>query len=79
MLMYYDNTLIRSKLGSKIVIFVFILIILVISTFIIFSYYQSQMTYIGNSINIAGKNRFLTSNVMYQVSEYNKSRNNKNN
>ena len=70
MLKYYDNTLIRSKLGSKIVIFVFILIILVISTFIIFSYYQSQMTYIGNSINIAGKNRFLTSNVMYQVSEY---------
>ena len=28
------------------------------------------MTYLGNSINIAGKNRFLTSNVMYQVSEY---------
>ena len=28
------------------------------------------MTYLGNSINIAGKNRFLTSNLMLQVSEY---------
>jgi signal transduction histidine kinase len=28
------------------------------------------MTYLGNSINIAGKNRFLTSNLMYHVSEY---------
>ena len=28
------------------------------------------MTYLGNSINIAGKNRFLTSNLMYNVSEY---------
>ena len=28
------------------------------------------MTYLGNSINIAGKNRFLTSNLLYEVSEY---------
>ena len=70
MLKYYDNTFIRSKLGSKIVIFVFILIFLFITSFIIFSYYQSQMTYLGNSINIAGKNRFLTSNLMYHISEY---------
>jgi nitrate/nitrite-specific signal transduction histidine kinase len=70
MLKYYQNTFIRSKLGSKIVVFVFILISLVITSFIIFSYYQSQMTYLGNSINIAGKNRFLTSNLMYHVSEY---------
>ena len=70
MLKYYDNSLIRSKLGSKIVIFVSILITLVITSFIIFSYYQSQMAYLENSINIAGKNQFLTSNVMYQVSDY---------
>ena len=44
--------------------------ILVITSFIIFSYYQSQMTYLGNSINIAGKNRFLTSNLMLYISEY---------
>ena len=72
MLKYYTNTFefIHSKIGSKIVVFVFILIILVITSFIIFSYYQSQMTYLGNSINIAGKNRFLTSNLLYEVSEY---------
>ena len=71
MLMYINNfEFIRSKLGSKILIFVFILIILVITSFIVFSYYQSQMTYLGNSINIAGKNRFLTSNLMFDISKY---------
>jgi signal transduction histidine kinase len=66
----YANIFIRSKIGSKITIFLFILISLVITNFVIVSYYQSQMTYLGNSINIAGKNRFLTSNLMLQVSEY---------
>ena len=70
MLKYYANTFIHSKIGSKILIYVFILIILVITNFVIFSYYQSQMAYLGNSINIAGKNRFLTSNLMFQISEY---------
>ena len=70
MLNNYISPIIRSKIGSKIVIFVFILIILVITSFIIFSYYQSQMTYLGNSINIAGKNRFLTSNLMFDISKY---------
>jgi hypothetical protein len=28
------------------------------------------MTYLGNSINIAGKNRFLTSNLMFSTTEY---------
>ena len=72
MLKHYLNSFgfLHSKIGSKIVLFVFILIILVITSFIIFSYYQSQMTYLGNSINIAGKNRFLTSNLLYQISEY---------
>jgi hypothetical protein len=26
--------------------------------------------YLGNSINIAGKNRFLTSNLMFEISQY---------
>ncbi len=34
------------------------------------SYYESQGTHLGNSINIAGKNRFLTSNLLLQISEY---------
>ena len=72
MLKYFTNNFefIRSKIGSKIVVFVFIMVILVITSFIIFSYYQSQMTYLGNSINIAGKNRFLTSNLMFDISKY---------
>jgi signal transduction histidine kinase len=80
MLKHYLNSFefIHSKIGSKIVVFVFILIILVITSFIIFSYYQSQMTYLGNSINIAGKNRFLTSNLLYEVSKYLFEDNNKN-
>ena len=61
---YNAKTFIHSKIGSKILIFVFILIILVITNFVIFSYYQSQVKYLGNSINIAGKNRFLTSNLL---------------
>ena len=69
-LKYNTKTFMHSKIGSKIVIFVFILIILVITSFIIFSYYQSQMTYLGNSINIAGKNRFLTSSLMFEISKY---------
>src|SRR5918996_2207119 len=62
--------LIRSKIGLKIAILVVIQIIFIITSFSILSYYESQGTYLGNSINIAGKNRFLTSNLMLQTSEY---------
>jgi signal transduction histidine kinase len=36
----------------------------------ILAYFQSQQTFLGNSINIAGRNRFLTMNVLFQTSEY---------
>ena len=62
--------LIRSKIGLKIAILVVIQIIFIITSFSILSYYESQGTYLGNSINIAGKNRFLTSNLMFHLSEY---------
>src|SRR5262245_21230668 len=42
----------------------------VVCSFSILSYYESQDTHLGNSINIAGKNRFLTSNLLLQVSQY---------
>jgi signal transduction histidine kinase len=61
---------IRSKIGLKIGILVVIQIGFVISSFSILSYYESQDTHLGNSINIAGKNRFLTSNLMLELSEY---------
>ena len=62
--------LLRSKIGRRIVILVFIQIFFIIISLIIVSYYQSQMTYLGNSINMAGKNRFLSSNLMYDTAEF---------
>jgi signal transduction histidine kinase len=61
---------VRSKIGRRIGILVFIQIFFIVTSLIILSYYQSQMTYLGNSINIAGKNRFLTSNLMLSTAEY---------
>src|SRR5919206_1233000 len=62
--------LIRSKIGLKIGVLVVIQIIFIVTSFSILSYYESQGTYLGNSINIAGRNRFLTSNLMLHMSEY---------
>jgi signal transduction histidine kinase len=62
--------LVRSKIGKRIGILVFIQIFFIVISLVILSYYQSQMTYLGNSINIAGKNRFLTSNLMFSTAEY---------
>jgi signal transduction histidine kinase len=61
---------IRSKIGVKIGILLVIQIAFVICSFSILSYYESQDTHLGNSINIAGKNRYLTSNLLLQISEY---------
>ena len=47
-----------------------ILIVFIISSFAILAYFQSQQTLLGNSINIAGKNRFLTMNLLFQTSDY---------
>ena len=62
--------LIRTKIGKRIGILVFIQIFFIVTSLVILSYYQSQMTYLGNSINIAGKNRFLTSNLMFNTAEF---------
>jgi signal transduction histidine kinase len=72
MLKYNANAfrLIRSKIGQKIGVLVVIQIIFIITSFSILSYYESLGTYLGNSINIAGKNRFLTSNLILHISEY---------
>ena len=34
------------------------------------AYFQSQQSSLGNSINIAGKNRYLTANVLLQIEKY---------
>jgi signal transduction histidine kinase len=59
-----------SKVIYKIGLLATIIIVFIISSFAILTYFQSQQTLLGNSINIAGKNRFLTMNVLFQTSEY---------
>ncbi len=59
-----------SKVIYKIGFLVVILIAVIICSFIILVYFQSQQTFLGNSINIAGKNRFLTISVLFQTYEY---------
>jgi signal transduction histidine kinase len=59
-----------SKVIYKIGFLVAIIIAVIICSFIILVYFQSQQTFLGNSINIAGKNRFLTMSVLFQTSEY---------
>ena len=54
------------KIGILSLIQIFFIIII----FGILTYVQSQQTLLGNTINIAGKNRFLTLNILYEISEY---------
>ncbi len=61
---------INSKIVLKISIFIIIEIILIIGSFGILVYFQSQGSSIGNSINIAGKNRYLTANLLLQTEKY---------
>ena len=59
-----------SRIITKIGILVVIEIIIILSSFVILVYFESQGTLLGNSINIAGKNRFLTANVQLASEEY---------
>ena len=45
-------------------------IVLVVCSFSILAYFQSQQSSLGNSINIAGKNRYLTANLLLQTEKY---------
>ena len=59
-----------SKIIYKVGVLATIIIVFIISSFAILAYFQSQQTLLGNSINIAGKNRFLAMNVLFQTSDY---------
>ena len=61
---------IKSKILIKITLLVIIEIILIVGSFGVLAYFQSQQSSLGNSINIAGKNRYLTSNLLLQTEEY---------
>jgi signal transduction histidine kinase len=60
----------NSKIILKISIFIIIVIILIIGSFSILAYFQTQGSSIGNSINIAGKNRYLTANLLLHSEKY---------
>ena len=59
-----------SKIITKIGVLVVVEIVIILSSFAILIYFESQSTFLGNSINIAGKNRFLTANVQLSAEEY---------
>lgn len=61
---------IKNKVVSKIAALIIIEIILIIGSFGVLSYYQSQQSSLANTINIAGKNRYLTSNLLLQTEGY---------
>jgi methyl-accepting chemotaxis protein len=61
---------ITSKIILKIAILVIIEIILIIGSFGVLAYFESLGSSLGNSINIAGKNRYLTSNLLLQTERY---------
>ena len=61
---------ISSKITTKIGLLVSIQAIFIIASVIILSHFESQGTLLGNSVNIAGKNRFLTSSILLQTEEY---------
>ncbi len=62
--------LFNTKIGRRLVVLVCIQIFFIIISLVILLYCQSQMTHLGNSINIADNNRFLTSNLMLRTAEY---------
>jgi signal transduction histidine kinase len=61
---------INSKILSKITLLVIIEIVLIVGSFGILAYFQSEQSSLGNSINIAGKNRYLTANLLLQTEKY---------
>ena len=61
---------INSKILLKITVLVIIEIILIVGSFGVLAYFQSQQSSLGNSINIAGKNRYLTANLLLQTEKY---------
>lgn len=60
----------KSKVILKITLLVLVEISLICGSFYILTYYQSQGTSIGKSINAAGKNRYLTSFSLFETEKY---------
>jgi signal transduction histidine kinase len=61
----------KGKIIVRLGILITIEVLLVVISFGITTYIQSQSTDIGNTINIAGRNRYLTSNFLLQFEKVN--------
>lgn len=69
--MRYNLHLTHNKIIFRLSILLAIEVLLVVSVFGISTYIESQSTAIGNTINIAGKNRYLTSNFLLELEKVN--------
>jgi len=69
--MRYKLHLLKDKIIFKLAILIAIEVLLVVSSFGISTFIQSQSTTTGNTINVAGKNRYLTSNFLLELEKVN--------
>src|SRR5919112_3403966 len=69
--MRYNLRFHKDTIIFKLAILIAIEVLLVVGSFGISTYIESQSTAIGNTINLAGKNRYLTSNVLLQFEKVN--------
>jgi signal transduction histidine kinase len=69
--MDYKLRFLKDKIIFKLAILIAIEVLLVVVSFGISTYIESQSTAIGNTINLAGKNRYLTANLLLQFEKVN--------
>src|SRR5215203_210630 len=69
--MRYNSHFVKNKIILKLGLLIAIEVLLVVSSFGISTYIESQSTAIGNTINIAGKNRYLTANFLLEFEKVN--------
>jgi signal transduction histidine kinase len=69
--MRYNLLSLKDRIIVRLGILIIIEVLLVVISFGITTYIQSQSTDIGNTINIAGRNRYLTSNFLLQFKKVN--------
>jgi signal transduction histidine kinase len=69
--MRYKAEFLKDRIIFKLAILIAIEVLLVVGSFGISTYIESQSTAIGNTINLAGKNRYLTSNLLLQFEKIN--------
>jgi signal transduction histidine kinase len=69
--MRYKTGFLKDRIIFKLAILIAIEVLLVVGSFGVSTYIESQSTAIGNTINLAGKNRYLTSNLLLQFEKVN--------